>query len=283
MRNLQLFFGSFSLCVRGKSNLINPLADDWEVFRQSQYPSQKTIGLRLEEAPFLGDLPPLDGWCVQDHDGHRDVRFGHHSKPYFALEFGADSQEITIRARSAFSNHVKLGLHYGLLVALISQCIGMHGVTLTVGNETVILSAPSGTGKTTLAKLLEQYHEAKIINGDFALISINDDGVFFEPTPYCGSSGICVNRRVQVDRIIFLGQSKENRWQSLDFRSSLQKCLCNTFVPTWDGELQGAVQANVIKLLSHVKVNSFSFAPEKEAADLVFNQLSREEASSPIE
>lgn len=165
------------------------------------------------------------------------------------------------------------GLQFGLLLALNQQYIGLHGVTLLCGYEIIILSAPSGTGKTTLAGLLEAYRDAIVINGDFALLKPTPEGVIFEPTPFCGSSGRCLNRRLKVDRIVFLEQAAANVFQELSGREAMTRFMSNAFIPTWDRDMQQSAQENILKCVSALKVNAFGFTPTEEAAATLFDQL----------
>ena len=191
----------------------------------------------------------------------------------FGLRF-AEQNVVTVFIKKALDCYVRLGIQHALMISLLRECVGLHGVTLLCGNEIIILSAPSGTGKTTLGKLLEKYSDAIIINGDFALLTPTDDGVIFEPTPFCGSSGRCLNHRVRVNRVVFLEQGKTNEWRKLEEREAIIRFMSNAFVPTWDGGMQQAVQENILKCISMLKVNLFSFAPTQEAAEMFLNQLS---------
>lgn len=172
-------------------------------------------------------------------------------------------------------NSIRMGTQFGLLLALNEKCIGLHGVTLLCGNEIVILSAPSGTGKTTLAHLLETYCDALMINGDFALLVPTDDGLMFEPTPFCGSSGRAFDHRVRVNRVVFLKQGKTNIWDSLTGREAMKQFMNNSFIPNWNVEMLHAVQGNVMKCISSIELNTFSFAPNREAAKAFFDHIKK--------
>lgn len=164
-----------------------------------------------------------------------------------------------------------LGIQHAMLVMLAKHCIGVHGVTLICNDQVIILSAPSGTGKTTLAKLLKNHHQAAIINGDFALLSVDEKGVFFEPTPFCGSSSICHSYRLKIDRIVFLEQSHDNDFINLDARDSMVKLMNNTFVPSQDKYLSSQIMSSVSNVVQDVTINRFAFAPTKEAADIFYS------------
>ena len=277
-RSFLFRFGRYLCSVTGDSRLTDLIPVNWEVFRQDFFPAAPStrgndrIDIRLEEAYISSDGNPADGWKVQDSGASYQAVYVWNGKSIFALQTGSD-HEIIVRVGKALDGYVRLGIHYGLLLALYRDCVGLHGVTLLCGDEIVILSAPSGTGKTTLAQMLVKYGDAIVINGDFALLTPAEDGVIFEPTPFCGTSGRCLNHRVRINRIVFLEQSPVNQWHTLRGREALKRFMDNAFIPTWDKDLQLITQENIVKCISVLQVNSFSFAPVREAAEMFFDQI----------
>ena len=284
--------GQYFFSVSGKSTLTDLLPLHWKNYEQKEEPGDNNGAvLYLEEGLKQFSEALSDGWFLQCDGRRRRAQYVLQGKAIFELQYslpahnfesgpssGNDNShdfnnEVTIRVRKALDSYVRSGVHYGMLLALHQSCVGLHGVTLLCKNEIVILSAPSGTGKTTLSRLLEQYCDALVINGDFALLSPSDSGVIFEPTPFCGTSRRCLNQRVRVDRIVFLGQSPVNEWTASTGRQALIRFLNNAFIPSWDSELESAVQNNIIRCISGLKVDQYFFAPVREAAEMFFEQL----------
>ena len=270
--------GQFKCCVAGDRDLIRCIDPSWVREVQNSVPSSGTITIHLaiEKAKQKRELP--DGWTVLEDHGFSEAAYVHNGKTIFSLA-PENEKELTVRIRKALNSHVRIGLHYGLMLSLYRQCVGLHGVTLACGGEIIILSAPSGTGKTTLSKLLEKHCDAVVINGDFALLSLTDDGVIYEPTPFCGTSGRSLNHRFRVNRVVFLGQAKKNMWRDLDGREAMMRFMSNAFVPDWDSSIQQAVNENVMKCISSLRVNAYDFAPVQEAAE---EFLKRVEADSML-
>ena len=206
-----------------------------------------------------------EGWNLISEN--RKLVYSENGEALFALQNEETISETIISIYKNCYSSIRIGMQFGTLLALQHHCIGLHGVTLLCGNRIIVLSAPSGTGKTTLARLLEEYADAIIINGDFAMLSAGESGVFFEPTPFCGSSGRCLNHRVQIDQVVFLEQAKNNKWQSLTGRPAMTRFMSNTFVPTWDKVLQQTIQSNVLKIVSIIPTYLFGFAPNPKAAE----------------
>ena len=266
----------FSLGIEADEDLLRRLPPQWESYLSPEESACTRVLLRVKKNEALDELRCADGWSLCGIDGLKQAVFASQGKPLFTLDYSKVPQEAAVSVRRALSPFVRTGVLYGLLTALHQSCVGLHGVTLQCGGQTVILSAPSGTGKTTLSRLLEEHAGARVINGDFALLSISEEGVMFEPTPFCGTSGICRNERLKVDRIVFLSQSPVNRWQELNGRQAGLCLANNTFQAMFDSRLQQHILSNAMRILSLVRASAFAFAPVKEAAQLFHHQLINE-------
>ncbi len=264
--------GSFLICIEGCKEILGCFHPKWE-YSLSDETKCPDIILHLQEGIDNEAENHEDGWWNYSQYGFHEERYIQKGKQIFSLCYGSSVEELTVRIDQYIGNHLRIGIHYGLMLALHKKCISLHGVTVLCKNEIIILSAKSGTGKTTLGKLLEQHCDAVIINGDFALLNPTGDYVVFEPTPFCGTSGRCLNHRFRINRIVFLGQAKKNIWRKLDGREAIVRFMSNAFVPTWDSSMQEAVQDNILKCISMLKINSFDFEPTKDAADIFLENV----------
>lgn len=271
------FCGQYLCRINGTSKLISLIPDRWKKYSQAQAFSSQRVTIHLEEDNLEYETAGNDGWFAGEKQGFPISVYSNHGKALFGLQ-QREPLTVTVYLRKAVESYLCIGVHYGMMLALHRECVGLHGVTILCGNEIIILSAPSGTGKTTLAKLLEKHCDGVVINGDFALLVPTENGVIFEPTPFCGSSGRSLNRRLRVNRVVFLGQAKENRWRGLDGREAMTRFMSNAFVPDWDKDVLQAVRENILKCASMLKVNAYGFAPTQEAAELFLKQI--EEDSS---
>ncbi len=256
----------FSLRIEADEALLKLLPGQWERYFSKTDDSQTELVIKIREEEALAGTSYSEGWSSHPLNGVRQAVYAPKGRAYFSLTYALPVKEVTVCVRKALEVFVRCGVLFGMLTASHQTCVGLHGVTLVCGEQAVLLSAPSGTGKTTLAGLLEKHCGAKVINGDFALLSLTEDGMMFEPTPFCGTSHICLNERRRVNRIVFLSQSDRNHWEDLDGRQAVLNTLNNAFVPSFDAQLQQAIQNNIVRMLPYVRLSSFAFAPTEEAA-----------------
>ncbi len=89
-------------------------------------------------------------------------------------------------------------------------CI-IHGAAIEYQNQGIIFSAFSGTGKTTQARLWRKYRDAIVINGDSPILRKENNEVFMYGSPWCGTSGESINRKVPLKAIVLVNRATENR------------------------------------------------------------------------
>ena len=88
----------------------------------------------------------------------------------------------------------------------------LHASFIAFQNKAILFSAPSGTGKSTQADLWQKYvRGVEIINGDRAIIGIEDNGVKAYGLPFCGTSKITLNQSFNLSTIVILRQGKINK------------------------------------------------------------------------
>lgn len=77
------------------------------------------------------------------------------------------------------------------------------------GQGGVMFVGRSGIGKTTQARLWEQFRGAEIINGDKVFLTLDEDGrgVTAHGSPWCGSSPYKLNRATPLRGIVVLDQA----------------------------------------------------------------------------
>lgn len=92
------------------------------------------------------------------------------------------------------------------------DCIIFHAVAFVWNGRAWLLSAPSGTGKSTQYALWKTLYGEKVqmLNGDKPIIKKTDDGFTVHPSPWAGKENMGQNITAPLGGIIFLEQCGEN-------------------------------------------------------------------------
>ena len=272
-------FGNLAVYVSGPERLMSCLPGGFAQYQSDIAQFDRSVSIILKEGSPQAAPDAGNGWTAKMHDGSVSAAYNQDGRVLFTLSYGPAHNGTVVTISGQDRGNVGVGVQFAMLTAGAGRVLGLHGVTLLCGDEIIILSAPSGTGKTTLSRLLESYQDAIVLNGDFAMLSCPDDTVWFEPTPFCGTSGRCLNQRAPVDRVVFLEQSRDDRWQRLNGRQALSRFMSNTFVPLWDERLVQSTGLLAARCLASLSADLFSFAPHREASEIFLTQLMCEKCS----
>ena len=113
----------------------------------------------------------------------------------------------------------------------------IHGVLMSAENHGILLTAESGTGKSTHAALWLRLlgERCEIINGDKPLVRIIDGIPYAYGTPWCGKEGINKNARVPLTDICFLERGIENSVCDVPKGEIIQNLLPSIHIPEGSG------------------------------------------------
>lgn len=94
-----------------------------------------------------------------------------------------------------------------------------HGVAFLWHEKAWILTAPSGTGKTTQYALWKKLYgeEIELINGDKPILSVNDDGrIYVYSSPWCGKERMHQLLKAPLGGMILLKRAMQNNISCLE-------------------------------------------------------------------
>ena len=91
-----------------------------------------------------------------------------------------------------------------------SNAILFHGSSFVYKNKGIILTAKSGTGKSTHSRLWQKYEDIVVVNDDKNIIRIEDGGLVLYPSPWSGKHMLDNNVKTSLDAIVFLHQASDN-------------------------------------------------------------------------
>lgn len=153
------------------------------------------------------------------------------------------------------------------------QVLTFHGVLLEYKGNGIILSAASGTGKTTHARLWRDHKAAFIINGDRTSCYKDQNHWCGFGMPWCGTSGEHMNRQVPITALVVLEQSEENEAELLTVLDAFGAVLPHIQIPTWNPELVDAALGLMDDFLSQVPVIRLRCRPDIAAVDVLAHAL----------
>lgn len=195
-----------------------------------------------------------------------------------ALSVGIDSEYKTItliedntqtEAVAAFEFIGRYAMHamieYGVLP--------FHGVLMEHNGKGIIICAPSGVGKTTHARIWRDEKNALIINGDNACCH-KENGVWKGfGIPWCGTSGECVNRSVEIAAIVILERGEDNMVHRLGEYDAFCKLLPLIHYPSWSGKNTSVATELCTDFLKDIPAFRLECRPDAQAVETLLNGL----------
>lgn len=157
------------------------------------------------------------------------------------------------------------GLKLGMLT--------FHGVLMEYEGNGLIISAPSGTGKTTHARLWRDNRHALIINGDRAVCR-KVDGIWTGfGLPWSGTSGEQINRNVPIKAMVILKRSGENQAFRISGIDAFGAALPNVLSSVWDAGLTERAIDLLDDFLQTVPVIELQCRPDPASVDVLLKTL----------
>lgn len=145
----------------------------------------------------------------------------------------------------------------------------LHASRIAAGERSILFTAPSGTGKTTQAKLWQQCRGARILCNDRTLT----DGVRTFGFPVDGSEPVGSGEIGTLGAIAVLEQAPENTVRRLRARDALVRLMPQMVMDTWDPVSRGRVMELLLELISRIPVYLLRCTPDEGAVRCLEQQL----------
>lgn len=187
------------------------------------------------------------------------------------------------RDSATFREELFHGIRFAWLLAAGQHGLyAIHSASILYKENAWLFSAPSGTGKSTHARLWQDLYSAPPLNGDLNLLGIRDGKPVVYGLPWCGTSGISTTATHPLGGVIFLQQSDRNYTEALtpDRRSlMLSQRLIS---PTWTQELLQASLAFCGRMEPLITVFQLHCTAQPEAAEVCRASIDTALAGSPV-
>lgn len=217
---------------------------------------------------FIDALPECHGIQYFDKASEHVLRLENGE----TLCANADWSEVTAYFLSQNSE-------YALLLAAMCSRFSFYDVMLLhascvdYNGEGILFTGFSGVGKTTQARLWEEYLKAQVINGDKAFVREINGSFYACGLPWKGSSEYCINKNVKLKGVVVLRQAKENRISKLDSVAAMEHFMPHVFLPHWDKACLDKTIDTFEKFLETTPVWLLECRPDEDAVQLTYKTL----------
>ena len=159
-------------------------------------------------------------------------------------------------------------LHRGVLF--------LHASQVELDGSGVIFTAPSGTGKTTQARLWQSCRGARITSNDRTLLWRTEKGWFSSGYPVDGSSPVGCADRVRPACIVCLQQAEEISIRRLSATArSLAWLFPQLVIDTWDARSRVLALERLLQLFQELPVYQLSCTPDERAVECLEREWNR--------
>ena len=150
-----------------------------------------------------------------------------------------------------------------------------HASAIAVDGAGYLFTAPSGTGKSTHARLWRELlgDRAVMVNDDKPLLHITERGVTVYGTPWSGKHDLHADLCVPVRAICVLHQAPENTIAPITPLQALPMLLQQSYRPQEQAALEHTVRL-LERLSDRVRLFSMGCTPDIEAARIAYAALS---------
>ena len=162
-------------------------------------------------------------------------------------------------------------------IALKEKMLTIHSALMEYNGEAIAISAASGVGKTTHARLWREHRNALILNGDRMVCKRTQSGWTAYGTPWSGTSGEQINRSAPLKAFVVLQRGEENSVRRLTPMEAFPHILGQLLCPMWDRQLAETAMDELNQFLSDIPVYLLTCRPDQEAVDCLYHAVWEDE------
>ena len=154
-------------------------------------------------------------------------------------------------------------------ITMLHRVLFFHASQIGVGSKGILFTAPSGTGKTTQAKLWRKFRGVDILCNDRTLT----DGTLTYGFPTDGSEPVITGERRTLGAIVVLEQAPENAVRRLRPREILPRLMPQLVLDAWDPASASAAMELLLDLIPRTPVYLLACTPDESAVRCLERQL----------
>lgn len=260
--------------VSEEINLIEEL--EYQRFKTTCQNENYIVDFRVVKELELG----LENITYQDEQNiiYDDGKYRYINNRYLIKKINDNCYNVFIKKYSnEISNREMFNaMGFDALLAKERKLI-LHASFIAFQNKAILFSAPSGTGKSTQADLWKKFVDGvQIINGDRAIIGLEDNVIKAYGLPFCGTSKITRNQSFNLGTIVILRQGKVNKLIELSIKDSYRYLYSQVNWIGWDKRLQMNILELLEKVVNGIKIYYFECLPEQSAVEVLKTMITKE-------
>lgn len=150
-----------------------------------------------------------------------------------------------------------------------------HAVAFTWQDRGYLMTAPSGTGKTTQYALWKKLYgdEVQMINGDKPALSFAESEIRIYPTPWTGKENMGQMRTAPLCGIVVLEQAQTDEIRLLSPKEAIARIFCQFMIPAEEPKEAKIVAAMTDRMLRETPVWLFRNRGTMEGTALCHDAL----------
>ncbi len=149
----------------------------------------------------------------------------------------------------------------------------IHAAAIVDSGRGILFTAPSGTGKSTQAKLWSSNRDAVIINDDTPAVRVIANQAQVYGTPWSGSHQIFTNISAPISALIVIEQSENNSIRKISTKESIPMLLPRCFMPYHDDRLMHMACENLERIVKSTHCYHMKCTQDEEAIEVVLSCL----------
>lgn len=264
--------------------------DDVRRFAERSYPAFKTdstpdISLKLRYVKFgLEDI--VSGRQVFDAGGRWRLHMdrGRRIFSFYSVESGTVPTKVAVISEDLSSGEIFLDetadpdtnpLEYPLDEVLAISLLGSgrgimaHACGACYERGGVLFAGVSGSGKSTIGKILMKARNASILNDDRTIIRRHGADFFIYGTPWHGEIEACSPDRAFLKNIFFIKHSGQNDIRRLRPSEAALRLAGSSFMPFWDADGVAFTLGFLSELAEKVPAYELGFVPDPSVAEFL--------------
>jgi len=149
--------------------------------------------------------------------------------------------------------------------------IVLHASCIEYEGKGIAFTAPSGTGKSTHARLWEENKTGtRVINDDAPIIRLIDGKPFAYGSPWSGSTDKFLNINAPLTAIVLLEQATVNSIRPLSIQEAVTLIMPRVLLPYHDSKMMEMAVSTFEKVISAVPAYKLKCRPDAEAVETVY-------------